>query len=63
MSAECTKTDGLESSRSGCQKTSVVAEEGLQNAGVITWMRLCETGPRRVYKGVVETYPVVGHNR
>ena len=36
----------------GCQMTDVVvAEEGLENAGVMTWMRLCETGQGKLFKG------------
>ena len=50
MSAECNKIE-LESLRSGCQMTDVLAEVGLENAGVMTSMRLCEAGWRRLYKG------------
>ena len=35
-SVECIRTGGPESSRSGCQKTGVIAEGGLENAGVTT---------------------------
>ena len=34
MSAEFTKTDGLESSRSACHKTGIVANEGLEKPSV-----------------------------
>ena len=62
------KIDGIESSRSGCQKTGVVAEEPLENAGVMTWMRLCLTGRRRRHKGRSgrlwgDLCPAVGQNR
>ena len=39
MSIECFKINGLEASRSRCDKTDVLAEEGLENASVTTCMR------------------------
>ena len=45
----CMHHQEQESSRSGCQKTGVVAERGLKNAGVMIWTRLCEIGWSRLH--------------